>query len=85
MPKLIPLTESGIAVEVNTTRAGQNTVQKTVCVKNLILSVVIGVRDPERNEKQRIVVNLEVSEWENVTIDKHHQNIVQRISDVSPA
>ena len=48
-------------MEVNATRGAQKTAQKKVYVKDLILSVVIGVRDPERNEKQRVVVNLEVS------------------------
>ena len=81
LPKLAPLAEGGLAVEVNAT---QNTAQKTVYVKDLILSVVIGVRDPERNEKQRVVVNLEVSERENVTID-NYQNIVRHISNVSLA
>ena len=40
--------------------------------------------DPERSEKQRVVVDLEVSERENITID-HYQNVVRRISDVSLA
>ena len=84
LPKLAPLAEGGLAVEVNATQGTQNTAQKTVYVKDLILSVVIGVRDPERNEKQRVVVNLEVSERENVTID-NYQNIVRHISNVSLA
>ena len=83
LPKLVPLADGGMAVEVNATRGAQSTAQK-VYVKDLVLSVVIGVKDPERNEKQRVVVNLEVSEQENVTID-NYQNIVRRISDVSPA
>ena len=84
LPKLAPLAEGGLAVEVNATQGTQNTAQKTVYVKDLILSVVIGVRDPERNEKQRVVVNLEVCERENVTID-NYQNIVRHISNVSLA
>ena len=84
LPKLVPLAEGGMVVEVNATRGAQKTAQKKVYVKDLVLSVVIGVKDPERNEKQRVVVNLEVSEQENVTID-NYQNIVRRISDVSPA
>ena len=67
-------------MEVDATRGAQNTAQKVV----YIIDLVIGIRDPERNKKQRVVVDLEVSEQENATID-NYQNVVRRISDVSPA
>ena len=83
LPKLVPLAENGMAVEVTATRGAQIPARK-VYIKDLILSVVIGVNEPERKEKQRVVVNLEVCEQENVTID-NYQNIVRCISSVSQA
>ncbi|KAF8701203.1 hypothetical protein AX14_000520 [Amanita brunnescens Koide BX004] len=67
-----------MAVEVTATRGAQIPARK-VYIKDLILSVVIGVNEPERKEKQRVVVNLEVCEQANVTID-NYQNIVRCIS-----
>ena len=72
-PKFIHLAEGGVAVE-----GAQNTTQK-VYVKDIILSV-------DNNElkgrcKHQLVVNLEVSEHENVEID---HDTYKGISDVSP-
>ena len=53
-------------------------------LRNIKDLVLIGVMDPERNEKQRSVVDLEVSERENVTVD-NYQNVVRRVSDASLA
>ena len=53
-------------------------------LRNIKDLVLIGVMDPERNEKQRAVVDLEVSERENVTVD-NYQNVVRRVSDASLA
>ena len=47
-------------------------------LRNIKDLVLIGVMDPERNEKQRAVVDLEVSERENVTVD-NYQNVVRRV------
>ncbi|KAF8334461.1 hypothetical protein F5887DRAFT_991270 [Amanita rubescens] len=69
LPKLVPLAEGGIAVEMTrkaTPQAGAAAWQKKVYVKDLSYSVIIGVNEPERLEKQRVVVNLEVYERENV-------------------
>jgi len=82
LPKLVPLAEGGIAVEV-TRRATQGTqdsgaAQKKVYVKDLSYAVIIGVNEPERRDKQRVLVNLEVYERENVTID--YLNVVRSLS-----
>ncbi|KAF8624285.1 hypothetical protein AX15_005954 [Amanita polypyramis BW_CC] len=64
VPKIIPLALGGMVVETTVTREGQ-VVQRKVYVKDLSFAVVIGVNEPERHEKQRVVVNLEVYEREN--------------------
>ncbi len=85
LPKLVLLAEGGIAVEM-TRKATQSTqgpraTQKKVYVKDLSYSVIVGVNEPERREKQRVVVNLEVYERENVTID--YPSVVRSLSKVS--
>lgn len=85
LPKLVPLAEGGIAIEM-TLRAAQGTQdpqasQKKVYVKDLSYPVIIGVNEPERHEKQRVIVNLEVYERQNVTID--YPSVVRSLSKVS--
>ena len=80
LPKMIPLAQGGMAVEVIVTRERQ-VVQRKVYAKDLSFAVVIGVNEPERHEKQRVLVNLEVYEREDSKVD--YPRIVRSFASVS--
>jgi FolB domain-containing protein len=84
LPKFVPLAEGGIAVEVNAIKGTQNTAEKKVYVKDIILSLDIGVSGLKGRRKQRLPVNLEVFEKKNVGIDTY-KRMVRKLSEVSPA
>ncbi|KAK2461235.1 hypothetical protein APHAL10511_006762 [Amanita phalloides] len=71
LPKMVQLAQGGMAIEIKTTQIKGEIimVQKKVYVKDISLAVIIGVNEPERHGKQRVVVNLEIYERVDATLD----------------
>ncbi|KAF8636143.1 hypothetical protein AX17_003756 [Amanita inopinata Kibby_2008] len=67
LSKMVLLAQGGIIVETTST-PNLKGVRRKVWVKDLVFSIIVGVNEPERKDKQRVMVNLEVFEWENATI-----------------
>lgn len=80
VPKLILLAEGfSIDVMVPSTRTA---VPRKISVHNLILTVIIGVNPPEREAKQRIIVNLVFFELPGQHPAVDYTTIVPKISTV---
>ncbi|KDQ50615.1 hypothetical protein JAAARDRAFT_41925 [Jaapia argillacea MUCL 33604] len=60
-PKLILLAD-GLFVDMTARRDDRGHPEVKVLIKDLLLAVIIGVNPPEREAKQRVVVNIEVLE-----------------------
>jgi len=61
VPKIILLAES-FALDVIIAKQPFAVLQKTVNVKDIVIPVIIGVNPPERESKQRVIVNITINE-----------------------
>ncbi|KDR78138.1 hypothetical protein GALMADRAFT_119053 [Galerina marginata CBS 339.88] len=57
VPKMI-LLATGLSVDVTTAKGTLGVLSKKVLVKDIVIPVIIGVNPPEREVKQRVVVNI---------------------------
>ncbi|PFH45854.1 hypothetical protein AMATHDRAFT_8571 [Amanita thiersii Skay4041] len=78
LPKMVLLAQGGMIVE---TTIGQGMGKRTkVYVKDMGFNVIVGVNEPERETKQRVVVNLEVVERENTESKVDYSEVVKRLA-----
>ena len=84
IPKII-LLSSGFFVDVVTARDGPNltVVSKKVSVGDIVLPVIIGVNPPEREAKQRVLVNITFHEDPSSSRDVDYPGIISKLSKVS--
>jgi dihydroneopterin aldolase len=84
IPKVI-LLASGFFVDVVTARDGSNftVVSKKVSVGDIVVPVIIGVNPPEREAKQRVLVNITFHEDHTSGKDIDYSSIISKLSKVS--
>ena len=84
VPKVI-LLASGFFVDVVTASDGSNlsVVSKKVSVGDIVVPVIIGVNPPEREAKQRVLVNVTFHEDPSSRKDVNYSSIISKLSKVS--
>ncbi|KAF8963226.1 Dihydroneopterin aldolase-domain-containing protein [Flammula alnicola] len=80
VPKMI-LLASGFRVDVTTVKGTPTLMSsKKVLVKDIILPVIIGINPPEREEKQRVVINIVFHENDSQSPAVDYREVISKLS-----